>query len=97
ESIETTLAKFEEGTLQNANGGWRLSFEWEALQPQRVRLVRPVLYLYSPEPARLSINVKIFADSFPEPVLLEANITLEPTQVSVALADVLATWKKIKA
>jgi hypothetical protein len=95
ERIEATLAKFEEGTLQHANGGWRLSFEWDALQPQRVRLVKPVLYLYSPEPARMSIKVKIFAESFPGPVSLEANVILEPTQVSVALADLLPNWKEI--
>jgi hypothetical protein len=43
----------------------------------------------------MSIKVKIFAESFPEPVSLEANVILEPTQVSVALADLLPNWKEI--
>jgi hypothetical protein len=49
DDISGKLAQFEPDTLQKTSLGWRLSFEWEALQPQRIRLIKPVLYVYSPE------------------------------------------------
>jgi hypothetical protein len=95
ESTQRTVAKFEEGNLQRTNVGWRLSFEWEALQPQRIRLIKPVLYLYSPESAKLSITAKVFADSFPEPFLLGANVSIEAKQSFITLTDLLPDWEKI--
>jgi hypothetical protein len=65
----------------------------EALQPQRIRLIKPVLYVYSPESAKLSIRAKVFADSFPEPFVLEANVSIEAKQSCTDLTDVLPNWK----
>src|SRR4051812_12684550 len=93
--VQGTLQKFEEGTLQSEEGGWRLSFEWEALQPQRTRIIKPVLYLYSPEPAQLSIRARVFADSFPEPFLLEAKVSLATTQSSISLTNLVPDWSRI--
>ena len=93
--VQETLARFQEGTLQRTDGGWRLSFAWEALQPQRIRLIMPVLYLYSAESAELSISAKVFADSFPEPLLLQANVSVEAKQTSVSLENLLPNWEKI--
>jgi hypothetical protein len=95
ERVSEKLAKFEEGTLQKTNGGWGLSFEWEALQPQRIRLIKPVLYLYCPESAKLSISAKVFADSFPEHLVLEATVSVEAKQSFISLTNLLPDWDKI--
>lgn len=95
ERVESKLAKFDSDTLQHSDQGWRLSFEWEALQPQRTRLVKPVLYVYCPESATLSLSAKVFADSFPEPFLLEAEVRIEVKQKDMALNDVLPKWKEL--
>ena len=95
EEVESKLAKFDSDTLQHPDQGWRLSFEWEALQPQRTRLVKPVLYVHSPESATLSLSAKVFADSFPEPFLLEAEVRIEVKQRDTALNDVLPKWKEL--
>ena len=95
ERVESNLAKFDSNTLQHTDQGWRLSFEWEALQPQRSRLVKPVLYVYSPESITLSLSARVFADSFPEPLLLEAEVKIEVKQKNMTLNDILPKWKEL--
>jgi hypothetical protein len=97
ERVERNLAKFDANKLQRIDRGWRLSFEWEALQPQRIRLIKPVLYVYSPVSTKLSIRAKMFADSFPEPFMLEANVSIEAKQNFIDLTDLLPNWKKLLA
>jgi hypothetical protein len=90
--VERNLAKFDADKLQRIDRGWRLSFEWEALQPQRIRLIKPVLYVYSPESAKLSIKAKVFADSIPEPLVLEANVSIEANQSFTELTELLRSF-----
>lgn len=93
--VESKLAKFDSDTLQQSDEGWRLSLEWEALQPQRIRLIKPVFYIYSTESTTLSLTARVFADSFPEPFLLGAKMRIEVNQKKMALNDVLPNWKKL--
>ncbi len=93
ERVEQKLAKFDADKLQSFEQSWRISFEWEALQPQRIRLIKPVLYVYSQESANLSIKAKVFADSFPKPFVLEADVSIEAKQSSAELEDILPDWE----
>jgi hypothetical protein len=95
QNMKENLAKFTEDTLQKIETGWRVSFEWEALQPQRVRLIKPVLYVYSSESARLTIRAKVFADTFPEPFVLEATVSLEVKQTRPKLTEILPNWNEL--
>lgn len=81
--------------FQRVAEGWAHSFEWEALQPKRVRLIKPMLHLYAPQSAVLSVSAKVFADTFPEPLALDASITLEVSQRSIKLNDLLPNWEKL--
>jgi hypothetical protein len=94
-SVEERLAKFDADKLQNVDGGWKVSFEWEAIQPQRTRIIKPALFIYSPESAHLTIQAKVYADSFPEPVALSAKVNIEARQTHIMLADLLPNWQKI--
>lgn len=93
--VAQALSKFSEDTLQKTESGWTLSFEWDALQPQRVRLIRPILYVFSPQTTSLSIKTKIFADSFPQPLVLEANMAISTTRRAGSLTALLPDWKKL--
>jgi hypothetical protein len=93
--IEPNLAKFEAGKLQALSQGWRLCFEWDAIQPRRIRLIKPVLYVYSPVSSKLSINTKVFADSFPEPLILEASMDIEAKHSSKDLVDIFPNWEEL--
>jgi hypothetical protein len=93
--VTGNLAKFTEETLQKIDQGWRVSFEWEALQPQRTRLIKPVLYIFTPESAKVTISAKVFADTFPEPFVLEASVSLDVQQTTAKLDDLLPNWNDL--
>lgn len=95
EEVETKLSRFDADKLQHSSEGWRLSFEWEAIQPQRIRLIKPVLYVYAPESATLSIKATIYADSFPEPFIFEGNLKIEVRQKDIPLQKLIPDWKKL--
>jgi hypothetical protein len=95
EPLQRTLEKFEAEKLQREELGWKLSFEWEALQPQRLRLIKPVLYIYSPESADLSLQAKVFADSLPKPLMLNANIRIDVKQSFLELTTLIPDWEKL--
>jgi hypothetical protein len=69
--------------------GWQFSFEWPALQPQRVRWVMPVLYVRAKAAARVELFAKVFADSLPEPVLLKAELELTVRSRVAHVRDVI--------
>jgi hypothetical protein len=89
------LSKFEANEFQKTADGWRLAFEWEAIQPQRIRLIKPVFYIYSLVSAQLTVKTKIFADSFAEPLLLQAKLNIESQEKLVELADIIPGWNKL--
>jgi hypothetical protein len=53
------------------------------------------LYVYSPESADLSIRAKVFADSFPEPLVLEAIVRIEAEQSFTDITSLLPDWEKV--
>jgi len=93
--LKSKLSRYDEDTLQNSDEGWILSFAWEALQPQRIRLIKPVLYVYAPESATLSIRANIYADSFPEPFILEADAMIKVNQKKIPLQKLVPGWEKL--
>src|SRR5262249_35080523 len=56
--------------------GWRLTFEWAALQPRRQRLVVPALFVTARTNGTVRFVAKVFADSLPDPVSLESTLEL---------------------
>ena len=91
--VAEKLAKFKSGELQKLAKGWRLAFEWEAIQPQRVRLIEPVVYVYSPVSSKITVNARIFADPFPLPLLAQATLIIDAKQVDTTLAGLVPEWE----
>jgi hypothetical protein len=48
--------------------------EWDALQPQRVRFVEPLILLSFCKPATVRIVARVYAESFASPLTLKAQI-----------------------
>jgi hypothetical protein len=51
--------------------------------------------VYSPESAKLSLNAKVFADSFPGPFVLEANVSIVAKQSRIDLINLLPDWRTL--
>jgi len=79
----------------NEGGGWQLSFEWDALQPQRTRTL-PLLYILIKSDARVEFKATVFADSFPEPVVLSAELTLNSRVMKVPLSQLVPDVDSLK-
>jgi hypothetical protein len=93
--VDEKLSRFNAETLQKTEHGWELSIEWDAIQPQRTRLIKPILYVYTRETAEVNFTAKIFADSLPEPVVLTAKANIQVNRPDVNLIDIAPQWKEL--
>ncbi len=73
--------------FRKTDAGWRLTFEWPALQPNRKRLVSPALFVKAGANGNVTFNAKVYADSLPEPVVLEAKLDVVTRQRQVEAKD----------
>lgn len=89
------VAIFDTDSLQKTDKGWTLSAEWEAIQPQRIRLLKPLLYIYSPENTTININVKIFSDSFAQPYETSLTMNISVKKRDIKLENILPDWREI--
>jgi hypothetical protein len=89
--IERKIDRMSGVGLIKEGASWRYSFEWDALQPQRTRLVKPVTYLELPGPGTFNaaIKAKVYADSFASPVVLNSEIRIDAALKPLAADAVL--------
>ena len=76
---------------------WKFSCEWEAIQPQRVRVVEPVLYLQADEACEAVFTATVYADSFATPIVLEARLTVRTREIALDRSAVLSEAEKLRA
>jgi hypothetical protein len=83
---DSIYARIERRGLSKDGDKWRLAFEWDALQPQLVRYVPLRAYVIARESGSVRVSAKVFADSFPQPVSLSAElqVTVEPVEVDAS-------------
>jgi hypothetical protein len=81
--VNLKMDNLNEKGLVETDDGWKISFEWRALQPQRMRFMQPPIFITAQEPSTINFTGKIFADSFTQPLILTARIELK-----VAIYDV---------
>jgi hypothetical protein len=96
-SVKEKLSIFETDKLHKSEGTWQITIEWDALQAQRVRLIEPVIYVYTPRSCTVAIKAKVFADSFSEPFVLEVSAKIEANQRDVSVIDVIPNWEEALA
>jgi len=93
--VKEKLSAFETNELHKDGKLWTMTIELDALQAQRVRLIEPVLYIYSPHSGVVHITAKVFADSFPEPFVLTSAVNIQATQRDVTLVDLIPNWEAL--
>jgi hypothetical protein len=91
--IERKLAKFSGKGLTKEGNQWRFSFEWEALQPQRVRLIEPFIFLQVASACKAEFSAKVYADSFAHPIVLHAQLAVN-VQLKLIQSDVIVAKAK---
>lgn len=84
----TTRPDLQDG-FTRTDFGWRMAFEWPALQPKRERLVAPALFVTAANDGTVTFMARIFADSLPEPVSLEARLEIRVRQRTIRAAELL--------
>jgi len=92
-----TIAKFEARGLHkdDVSGDWSLSFEWDAIQPQRLRPITPILYTQTNYSAELLITAKVFSDTLPGPFEINATVRIEPKARLVRLEALFPDWERL--
>lgn len=93
--LDKAFAKYQAGSLQKSENGWKLVFEWDAIQPQRLRLIKPFLFLYCPRPAEVTLKARVYRESFPQPLNLTATLNVDVKKVAVDLKGVVPDWEVI--
>jgi hypothetical protein len=83
--------------LQQVDGRWEFRFEWDALQPQRTRLIKPRLLIRPYGPTQIEFTAKVFADSFSEPITLKSQLILAVTPKSCVVADIVDDLDRLRA
>jgi len=74
---------------------WSISSEWDGLQPQRKKIISPILYTSCFQNTTLRITAKLFADSFAEPILVDAEANIEVDRRETTFAELTSDWRLI--
>lgn len=89
---KSKLANLDSDSLHRTDDGWKLIFDWDAIQPQRTRAIKQNLYYYPNKTSTLSATAKVFADSFAEPLIFDVEMVVEIKEKQVALDDYFPEW-----
>lgn len=95
--IEQKLEVLTKEKLRRGVAGWNFSFEWVALQPQRVRIIQPPLFVNTTSTAEVEFTAKVFADSFPQPVSLRAVMLIQAQPKIIKLDELIPNLDEIKS
>jgi hypothetical protein len=95
--IERKLQKLSGEGLTKEDTEWKYRFEWDALQPQRARLVRPFLYLQVTSNCEAELSAKVYADSFASPVVLNGRISVNVQTKLIEADTIVARAKELLA
>ena len=85
--VKAKLDGLTEEGLVETDDGWKLSFEWRALQPHLTRFMQPPIFITAQESSKIKFTAKIFADSFPQPLNLDARIEIKVEEYNLKLED----------
>jgi hypothetical protein len=86
----------DDSSLRKDEDGWHYGVEWDALQPRRTRIIKPLLFVSAGADSELDIQVKIYADSFPEPLILKIRLELTVQPTPIPLDQLLPGLAKIR-
>jgi len=94
EKINNILLKYKPKNLHRTEKTWKISFELNVLQPQRLQILEPVLYIKTMESSFVSIKSKIYTDLFYKPYEFHLNLKIEVTHKEIKFEDLDPRWIK---
>lgn len=94
EKINDILSKYKPTKLYKKENSWKICFEIDVLQPQRLQILEPVLYVKSVEPSSLLIKSKIYTDLFLKPYEFDLKLEIKVTDKQIKYEDLDSSWIK---
>ena len=88
--FETKLAQLTKQGFSKGENGWNFSLEWDAIQPQRFCVIRPIPFITAKSSAEISFQAKVYADSFPQPLSLCAKMELDVRTKKMTVNELLS-------
>lgn len=82
--------------LTERDGAWRFEFAWQALQPKRARIIRPIMMVWPSADCVAEFRAKVFADSFVNPIELTAQLSVAANRRPVSLDDLVAKAQELR-
>jgi hypothetical protein len=86
--LKETLAQFEEKGLTREGDGWSVRSELGTLQPQRIRILKPI-FAIATESAVLTLSAKIYADGLAQPISLAATLALVAESIDARVEELV--------
>jgi hypothetical protein len=94
--FESSISNFYRNELKTIDKHtWTISCELEGLQPQRTKIIHPVIHASCFHDTTIQITAKIFAGSFAAPISLEAHASIEVDRRQVRFAELLSDRRSI--
>ncbi|MCR5879152.1 hypothetical protein [Phenylobacterium sp. J367] len=91
--VQEILEEYESEGLRKIGNEWKLTMQWDAIQPQRMRLLKPPIYISTDKSSIISINGKLYSDSIAAPLDFSAKVTIIVKKEAVSLQDLIPDWK----
>jgi len=92
--VAEAVKQYDETGFRKEGDNWRLTFEWSAIQPQRRRVVRPVLVVQSITSCELLFRAEVYADEFPTPDVLLANLKISTRSKSIEFKELIPDYQQ---
>jgi len=94
EKVNDILSRYKPTKLYKKENSWKICFEIDVLQPQRLQILEPVLYVKSVEPSSLLIKSKIYTDLFLKPYEFDLKLEIKVTDKQIKYEDLDSSWIK---
>jgi len=95
EQAKRQMDSYSPNELHNTDNSWKILFEWNAVQPQRIRMIKPLFFALARSSCRVDIRARIYADTVPAPFSLTACLDIKVTEKQVSVQDVLPRLSEI--
>ena len=95
QEVHQKLTKFQSGQLVENDRGWSFTFDMDAIQPKRTRIIEPVFYVRAQKSCELNFFLNLYTDNFDYPLVLEASASLEINQKNLTIEEFIPGWEEM--
>ena len=94
--VNDIISRYKPTKLYKKENNWKIGFEIEVLQPQRLQILEPVLYIKvkGAQPSSLLIKSKIYTDLFLKPYEFHFRLLINVKEQQIKYEDLKSDWIK---